>query len=54
MPSFPRFSERDMAILKTGVAMSVGQWDDLLASAYDNGAILLDVDDDQIPINAYW
>jgi hypothetical protein len=42
-------------ILKPGlfVTMSIGQWDDLLAAAYDTGATLLELDDDEMPIKAY-
>ena len=42
-------------ILKRGliVTMSVGQWDGLLATAYDRGATLLELDDDEMPIKAY-
>lgn len=42
-------------ILKRGliVTMSVGQWDGLLAAAYDRGATLLELDDDEMPIKAY-
>jgi hypothetical protein len=35
------------------VTMSVGQWDGLLAAAYDRGAVLLELDDDETPIKAY-
>jgi hypothetical protein len=33
--------------------MSVGQWDTLLAVAYDMGFILLELNDDEVPIAAY-
>jgi hypothetical protein len=35
------------------VTMSVGQWDGLLAAAYDRGHILLELDDNETPIKAY-
>lgn len=35
------------------VTMSVGQWDALLAAAYDQGYVLLELDDDEQPIAAY-
>lgn len=35
------------------VTKSIGQWDELLSCSYDLGAILLEVNDDGIPINAY-
>lgn len=35
------------------VTMSVGQWDMLLASAYEVGALLLELDDDELPVAAY-
>jgi hypothetical protein len=42
-------------ILKRGViiTMSIGQWDGLLAAAYDRGNVLLELDDDETPIKAY-
>jgi hypothetical protein len=42
-------------ILKPGliVTMSIGQWDKLLAAAYDNGATLLELDENETPIRAY-
>ena len=42
-------------ILKRGliVTMSIGQWDGLLAAAYDRGAVLLELDDNEMPIKAY-
>lgn len=35
------------------ITMSIDQWDGLLAAAYDAGAVLLELDDDEIPIKAY-
>lgn len=35
------------------VTMSVGQWDQLLQSAYDTGATLLELDEHEIPARAY-
>jgi hypothetical protein len=42
-------------ILNPGVVitMRAGQWDNLLAAAYDTGATLLELDDDETPIKAY-
>ena len=43
-------------LLKPGnmiVTMSVDQWDILLQTAYDEGAILLELDDDEKPVAAY-
>ena len=42
-------------ILKRGViiTMSTGQWDGLLAAAYDAGAVLLELDEHEKPIKAY-
>jgi len=35
------------------VTMNKGQWDMFLEKGYENGAILLEVDDNEIPIKAY-
>ena len=35
------------------VTMSIDQWDGLLAAAYDRGATLLELDDNETPIRAY-
>jgi hypothetical protein len=35
------------------VTMSIGQWDALLASSYDLGFVLLELDADERPIGAY-
>jgi hypothetical protein len=35
------------------VTMSPGQWDGLLAAAYDQGAVLLELDATETPIAAY-
>ena len=41
-------------ILKRGVivTMSIGQWDGILAAAYDRGATLLELDD-ETPVKGY-
>ena len=35
------------------ITMSRGQWDDFLQAAYNNGIILLEVDENEIPVKAY-
>lgn len=35
------------------VTMSTGQWDRFLQTAYDNGATLLEVDENEKPVKAY-
>jgi hypothetical protein len=35
------------------VTMSPGQWDKLLAAAYDTGATLLEIDKHERPVKAY-
>ena len=35
------------------ITMSSGQWDALLAAAYEQGWILLELDDDERPVRAY-
>lgn len=35
------------------ITMSIGQWDVLHAVFYQNGAILLELDDDERPVAAY-
>jgi hypothetical protein len=35
------------------ITMSIGQWDRLLAVAYDAGCVLLELDDDDVPVRAY-
>jgi hypothetical protein len=35
------------------VTMSEGQWDALLAAAYEQDAILLEVDTNEMPVRAY-
>jgi hypothetical protein len=42
-----------MAKPQVVVTMSTGQWDGLLAAAYDSGAVLLEVDEHERPIKAY-
>jgi hypothetical protein len=42
--------------LKSGevtVTLSVGQWDAALETYYDQGCVLLELDDDEIPVRAY-
>jgi hypothetical protein len=35
------------------ITMSPGQWDGLLAGVYDQGGVLLEVDDDERVVGAY-
>jgi hypothetical protein len=35
------------------ITMSQGQWDGLLAASYDIGAVLLELDDHEVPVRAY-
>jgi len=35
------------------VTMSLGQWDTILAVAYDQGCVLLELDDGERPVAAY-
>ena len=35
------------------ITMSVGQWDTTLATAYDLGWILLELDEHEMPVRAY-
>jgi hypothetical protein len=35
------------------ITMSTGQWDGILAAAYDNGWVLLELDDNEQPFKAY-
>ena len=35
------------------VTMAIGQWDALLAEAYDTGWTLIEVDENEIPVKAY-
>jgi hypothetical protein len=35
------------------ITMSVGQWDGLLKSSYDRNMILLELNDDEMPVAAY-
>jgi hypothetical protein len=35
------------------ITMSEGQWDDILATAYDLGWILLELSDEEEPVAAY-
>ena len=36
------------------ITMSIGQWDGLLESAYQKGFILLELDENEKPVRAYW
>jgi len=42
-------------ILKPGltVTISIGQWDKLLKAAYDGGATLLELNDNETPVRAF-
>lgn len=35
------------------ITMSVGQWDGLLAAAYEHGCTLLELDENERPVAAY-
>ena len=35
------------------MTMGIGQWDELLSAAYRCGWILLELDDDELPVRAY-
>ena len=35
------------------ITMGIGQWDNTLAAMYDEGAILLELDEHEQPIRAY-
>jgi hypothetical protein len=35
------------------ITMATGQWDGLLAAAYDSGWILLELDANDVPVRAY-
>ena len=35
------------------MTMSAGQWDAMLAAAYEQGWILLELDDHEMPVRAY-
>lgn len=35
------------------ITMGVGQWDAMLAAAYEEGWILLEINDDEKPVRAY-
>lgn len=35
------------------MTMSLGQWDAMLAAAYERGWILLEIDDNDVPVRAY-
>jgi hypothetical protein len=35
------------------ITMDTGQWDALLSAAYEQGWILLEVDDNEVPVRAY-
>jgi hypothetical protein len=35
------------------ITMSIGQWDTMLAVAYEQGWLLVELDDDEMPVRAY-
>ena len=35
------------------MTMAIGQWNALLSAAYEQGWILLEVDDNEVPVRAY-
>lgn len=35
------------------ITMSPGQWDTLLQSVYDRGGVLIELDENEIPVKAY-
>jgi len=35
------------------ITMSIGQWDNVLKVSYEEGCILLELDDNEVPIRAY-
>lgn len=35
------------------MTMSIGQWDNLLAAAYDNGFTLIEVDENELFVQCY-
>jgi hypothetical protein len=43
----------DVRAKRRVMTMAVGQWDALLSAAYDNGWVLLELDDDEVPVRAY-
>lgn len=38
---------------KVSCTMSIGQWDTVLEVMYDQGATLIELDNDEVPITAY-
>ncbi len=36
------------------ITMGIGQWDGLLSAAYAAGFILLELDENEMPVRAYW
>ena len=55
----PKLNEIDLNkanILSPGqvtITMSIGQWDELLEAAYENGFILLELDENEKPVKAF-
>ena len=52
----PKLTEVSMNRIKESrliITMSPGQWDALLEAAYDQGAILLEIDEHDHPVKAY-
>lgn len=50
------FPLADVLPLRPGqlvMTMSEGQWDVMLSAAYANGFILLELDDNEVPVRAY-
>ena len=50
LPAIPRDLFQPGTLVFT---MSIGQWDNLLAAAYQHGATLLELDDAERPVAAY-
>jgi hypothetical protein len=47
---------RDALLMQPGariITMAVGQWDPTLSAAYEDGWILLELDEDEVPVRAY-
>ena len=54
-PELNEISLQDALSFKPGgtITMSQGQWDSMLQFAYEDNWILLELNDDEIPIKAY-
>jgi hypothetical protein len=56
----PKLNEIDLNKLnplspgQVTITMSRGQWDGLLESAYEQGFVLLELDENEKPVRAYW